>query len=65
MALVTLVLSGIISLSLRVRIPPRKAGPLVDLAAWKEPSYALYTIGYFLVYWATYFAFYYVRHHWP
>jgi hypothetical protein len=61
MAFVTLFVSIIINLLLRVRVVPRKAGPLLDLRYFKEPSYILFCIGFFLIYWAVYFAFYYVR----
>ncbi|KAJ9291074.1 hypothetical protein DTO021C3_1290 [Paecilomyces variotii] len=36
-------------------------GKLIDLAAFKELPYLLFTIGMFFTLWATYFAYYYVR----
>ena len=65
MALVTLVVAIPINLLLRMRVPARKAGPLVDLHAFKELPYVFFTIGFFLIYWAVYFAFYYVRNPYP
>lgn len=44
----------------RPRLPPYSTGPLVELAAFREASYTLFTIGIFLVFWGVYFAFYYV-----
>lgn len=44
----------------RTRLPPRKSGPIVEWSAFKELSYDLFTIGMFLIFWALYFAFYYV-----
>lgn len=61
MAFVTLFISIIINLLVRVRIPARRAGPLFDFHALKEPAYVFFSIGFFLVYWSVYFAFYYVR----
>lgn len=41
---------------------PRTAGrPLVDLVAFKELPYTLFTIGTFLTLWGVYYAYYYVR----
>ncbi|KAL8909104.1 MAG: hypothetical protein Q9207_000438 [Kuettlingeria erythrocarpa] len=42
------------------RLPPRKSGPLVEWAAFRELPYTLFAIGMFLNFWALYFAFYYV-----
>ncbi|KAK2733886.1 hypothetical protein FQN57_001936 [Myotisia sp. PD_48] len=44
----------------RPRVPPRKTGPFLELAAFKEASYALFAIGIFLTFWGVYFAFYYL-----
>lgn len=63
MAFVTLFISVLINLLVRVRIPARRSGPLFDFHALKEPAYVFFCIGFFLVYWAVYFAFYYVRTH--
>lgn len=60
MGLVVLVMMLIVLALLRTRIPPRKSGPLVEWAAFKEPSYMLFTFGIFLLYWTLYFGFFYV-----
>ncbi|KAE8144875.1 major facilitator superfamily domain-containing protein [Aspergillus avenaceus] len=45
---------------LKQRLPPRQSGPLVEWTAFKEPSYALFTIGMFLNFWGLYVGFFYV-----
>lgn len=60
MAFVTLLISIVINLLLRVRVPARKSGPLLEFQAFKDLSYMFFCVGFFLVYWAVYFAFYYV-----
>ncbi|KAI1631586.1 MFS general substrate transporter [Biscogniauxia mediterranea] len=60
MAFVTLFVSVLINVLLRVRVPPRKSGPLADLHAFREPAYVFFAVGFFLIYWAVYFAFYYI-----
>ena len=60
MAFVTLVIAVVINLLLRIRVPPRKSGALVDWKAFTEKQYVFFIIGFFLIYWAVYFAFYYV-----
>jgi MFS family permease len=52
----------IVNTFMRTRLPPRRAGPLVEWAAFREVSYVLFTIGMFLMFLGLYFAFYYVRH---
>lgn len=42
------------------RMPPRKTGPLVELAAFRELPYTLFSVGMFLSFWGLYFAFYYI-----
>jgi MFS family permease len=42
------------------RLPPRRAGPIVEWAAFKEMPYVLFAAGMFFVMWGVYFAFYYV-----
>lgn len=44
----------------RVRLRPRKAGPLVEWGAFKEIPYTLFCAGMFLNLWAVYFAYFYV-----
>ncbi|KAE8375301.1 major facilitator superfamily domain-containing protein [Aspergillus bertholletiae] len=47
-------------LFLKQRLPPRQSGPLVEWAAFKEPSYALFAIGMFLNFWGIYIGFFYI-----
>ncbi|EMC95617.1 hypothetical protein BAUCODRAFT_70871 [Baudoinia panamericana UAMH 10762] len=44
----------------RTRLPPRKTGPIVEWAAFREAPYTLYCIASFLFFWGLYFAFFYV-----
>ena len=44
----------------RPRLPPRKSGPLIEWAAFREPTYAFFTAELFLIFWGLFFAFYYV-----
>ena len=60
MGFVTLVVAIAINLLLRMRIPPRRSGPLVEWRAFTELPYIFFVVGFFLIYWAVYFAFYYV-----
>lgn len=46
----------------RTRLPPRRAGPLVDVAAFKDLTYLFFAIAMFFTLWATYFAYYYVSY---
>ena len=48
------------TLLLQTRLPTRRAGPLVEWVAFKEPTYVLFCLGMFLNFWGLYFAFYYV-----
>ena len=61
MGFVFLFMTIIINLLLRPRLPSRKSGPLVEWGAFNEPSYMLFSLGIFLLYWTLYFAFFYVR----
>jgi predicted MFS family arabinose efflux permease len=45
---------------LKPRLPPRRTGPLLELRAFSEPPYALFTLGMFLVFWGLYPGFYYI-----
>ncbi|KAH9882636.1 hypothetical protein J1614_000872 [Plenodomus biglobosus] len=45
---------------LRPRLPPRKSGPMLELAAFKEVPYSLFLIAIFLICLGQYFAFYYI-----
>jgi MFS family permease len=60
MGFVILFNSIVILLIARVRLPPRKTGPLVEWSAFKEPSYTLFCVGMFFNLWAVYFAYFYV-----
>ncbi|GAB1316960.1 hypothetical protein MFIFM68171_07170 [Madurella fahalii] len=51
---------AVAALFLKPRIPPRKSGPLVEWAAFKEAAYAFYALGSFSFFLGLYFAFYYV-----
>ena len=57
---VMLALQVLIFLFMKPRIPPRKTGPLVELSAFRELPYTLFSIGMFLSFWGLYFAFYYI-----
>ncbi|KAI8710722.1 hypothetical protein NCS52_01553200 [Fusarium sp. LHS14.1] len=51
----------IISLvSLKLRIPPRKSGRLVEWSVFKELEYTFYALGAFMCFWGVYFAFFFV-----
>ncbi|KAK5710494.1 hypothetical protein LTR17_018850 [Elasticomyces elasticus] len=45
---------------MRPRLPPRKSGPLLDWAAWRDPPYAFFVAGIFFAIWSVYYTFYYV-----
>jgi MFS family permease len=45
---------------LRQRLPPRKAGPIVEWSAFKEAPYTLFAIGMFLNFWGLYVGFFYI-----
>ncbi|SPQ25647.1 7388679f-c6f8-44c5-aeb9-d666007ae1df [Thermothielavioides terrestris] len=45
---------------LKQRIPPRRSGPLVDWASFREGEYTLYAMGSFSFFLGLYFAFYYI-----
>ena len=51
-AFVVFGMSVVFNLILRVRIPPRTSGPLVELSAFREPAYSLYAAAFFLGYWS-------------
>ncbi|KAI0096702.1 MFS monocarboxylate transporter [Nemania sp. FL0031] len=60
MAFLTLFICIIINLLLRIRVPARKSGPIADLGAFKELDYVFFVIGFFLIYWTVFFAFYFI-----
>ncbi|KAH1508203.1 hypothetical protein KXX06_008239, partial [Aspergillus fumigatus] len=45
---------------LKQRLPPRKSGPLVEWAAFKELPYLFFAIGMFLNFWGLYVGFFYI-----
>lgn len=45
MAFIMLATLGIGIALLRPRLPPRKSGPIIDLAAFKDPAYTTFVIG--------------------
>ncbi|KAF4976456.1 hypothetical protein FZEAL_6894 [Fusarium zealandicum] len=51
---------GVAACFLKSRIPPRRSGPLVEWAAFKEMEYSFYVMGSFMAFWGVYFAFYYL-----
>ena len=56
-----LVLMVFVNLLLRPRFAkPKVMGPVIEIVAFKEPTFLLFAIGTFLVYWALNFGFYYV-----
>lgn len=60
MALVMLINSIYIVLVTRTRIPPRKLGPLIEIRAFKELPFTLFTVGCFIELWGLYFAYFFV-----
>lgn len=48
------------NLMFRTRLPPRKAGPIVEWSSFRELPYVLYCAGMFFNFWGLYFAFFYV-----
>ncbi|KAL8826354.1 MAG: hypothetical protein Q9191_003853 [Dirinaria sp. TL-2023a] len=45
---------------MRTRIPPRKAGPLLEISAFRETTYSLFAVGVFLMFWGQYFGYFYI-----
>ena len=60
MGFVMLFNAVIIILIARPRLPPRKSGSLIELSAFKELPYTLFTAGTFLVLWTVYICYNYV-----
>ena len=60
MGFVMLANSAVILTFARTRIPPRRTGPLIEWAAFKELPYVLFIIGMFCTQLGLYFAYYYV-----
>lgn len=61
MGLVILVSSAMVCLLAKPRLPPRKSGPIVEMAAFREITYLLFAISMFFTLWAAYFAYYFAR----
>ena len=56
-----MVITNAITISFfRTRLPPRKAGPIVEWSAFRELPYVLFCAAMFFNFWGIYFAFYYV-----
>ncbi|KAJ4286741.1 hypothetical protein N0V90_012993 [Kalmusia sp. IMI 367209] len=45
----------------RPRLPPRKAGPIIEFDAFKDPAYTCFCVGMFLNLWALFFAYFYIN----
>ena len=60
MGFVILFNSAVVLSIARVRLPPRRTGPLVEWSAFRELPYSLFCVGMFLNLWAVYFAYFYV-----
>ncbi|KAI9035768.1 MFS monocarboxylate transporter [Aspergillus affinis] len=61
MGFVVLFIAVVINSVIHPRMPPRKSGPLVEWAAFKETSYVTLTFGIFLIYWTFFFVFFYIQ----
>ncbi|KAG8361857.1 hypothetical protein FVEN_g211 [Fusarium venenatum] len=61
MGLVVIVVSALVLLLARTRLKGRKAGPLVEWAAFKEPSYVLFAVAMFFTLWPTWISYNYAR----
>ena len=53
---ITLACVAICNILARSRVPPRRTGPILELAAFTELPYTFFAIGMFLVFWGIYFA---------
>ena len=62
---VSLVISVVINIFSRTRLPPRKSGPIIEWAAFQEAPYALFSVGMFFSLWGLYIAYYYVSTNLP
>lgn len=51
---------AIILAIMRQRLPPRKAGPLVEIGAFREKTYTAFIVGMFFNFWSLYFGFFYI-----
>jgi len=56
-----MLLANIIAITLfRTRLPPRKTGPLVDWASFRQLPFTLYCSAMFFSFWGLYFSFFYI-----
>ena len=53
-------LLSLVIVFMKPRLPPRKAGAIVDFSAFKELPYALFSLGIFFQVWTIYYALYYI-----
>ncbi|KAI0517752.1 riboflavin transporter MCH5 [Xylaria bambusicola] len=60
MGLVTVVSMIVVVTCMRSRVPPRRTGSLVELAAFRELEYTFYAFGTFFNFWGIYFPVYYI-----
>ncbi|KAJ5624160.1 hypothetical protein N7510_000469 [Penicillium lagena] len=42
------------------RVPPRRSGPIIEWAAFREKAYVFFSVGMYLNYWGLYIAFFYI-----
>ncbi|GAM33426.1 hypothetical protein TCE0_004f00309 [Talaromyces pinophilus] len=61
MAFIMLATLGIGIALLRPRLPPRKSGPIIDVAAFKDPAYTTFVIGLALGFMAFFIPFFYAE----
>ncbi|KAI9811784.1 MAG: hypothetical protein M1826_003095 [Phylliscum demangeonii] len=60
LAFVSLAIAVVTNVFSRPRLPPRRSGPLIEWAAFKEAPYVLFSLGMFLILWGLYIAFYFI-----
>ncbi|KAE9369062.1 MFS general substrate transporter [Stipitochalara longipes BDJ] len=60
LAFIDLACMVVCNLLMKTRIPPRKAGAMVDWKSFKEMTYTLFAAGMFFVFWGAYFAYFYL-----
>ncbi|KAL9108395.1 MAG: hypothetical protein Q9227_006856 [Pyrenula ochraceoflavens] len=60
MGFVMMAVMVVCAVLMKPRLPPRKSGPLVEWNAFLEGPYFLFALTAFLLFWAVYFAYYYV-----
>ncbi|KAH7313765.1 major facilitator superfamily transporter [Stachybotrys elegans] len=59
MASVQLGTLALVAVLMKPRLPPRRAGGLVDWTAFRELEYTFYVMGAFMAFWGVYFSFHY------